>query len=182
MTHRREITLTGMLCLVGSTALLLAAQFDWVSYRPTGVGGSGTATATVEGAAAPVTRALGVAALAGVIAIVATRGRGRTAVGAALVLVGVAAIAAGTGAGANPIPLAGPAIDLPAGAVWRSTPWPWVAAAGGASVVLAGVLVAARGSRWVSMSTKYESPTGTRPGTSDAGQWEALSRGDDPTL
>jgi uncharacterized membrane protein (TIGR02234 family) len=65
--------------------------------------------------------------------------------------------------------------------------WPWLTAACGLLVLLAGLLVAVRGHRWSVMSARYETPVTGRVDDEQARQrvntslWQALDRGDDPT-
>jgi uncharacterized membrane protein (TIGR02234 family) len=68
------------------------------------------------------------------------------------------------------------------------TAWPWVAAAGGALIALAGLVVLVRGSSWPAPGQRFErAPAGAAPSRpapasdSPAGTWDALSRGEDPT-
>lgn len=69
-----------------------------------------------------------------------------------------------------------------------ATVWPGVAIAGGVLLALAGVFVAATGSRWPASSRKYRSAR-FEPAADDTrnardravDDWDELSRGDDPT-
>lgn len=179
MTQRREITVAVALCLLGAAVLLIAAQRDWVRIPATGSPG---AASVAKADVADLVRALGLAALAGVVAIAAARGRGRAAVGVVLALVGGYAVAVAAGAGVSPEPqmLAGAAAE-PA-VEFVATAWPWVGAAGGLLVFLAGLLVAVRGHRWSSMSQRYAGAAAApAPAATEVGLWDAQSRGDDPT-
>lgn len=68
-----------------------------------------------------------------------------------------------------------------------TTPWPLLAVASGAALVVAGALVIVLGGRWKSAGRKYESSAtpaaaGGVPGEPDRiADWDALSDGDDPT-
>jgi hypothetical protein len=57
--------------------------------------------------------------------------------------------------------------------------------AGGVLLALSGALLALRGPRWSALSARYEAPAARaaeRPtGPGDAGTWDALDRGEDPT-
>lgn len=175
MTARREMTAAIALCILGSSVLLIAAGAAWVRYA------AATGHSTAAGAAAPIARSLGLAALAGVVGIAAARDRGRIAVGFALVLVGAGAAVVAVRAGLQPVGETARNAVLPPGAA-QSTAWPWVAAGGGVIIAIAGLLVAARGARWSSLARRYDGPRPAGPDSAtDVGMWDALSHGDDPT-
>lgn len=59
--------------------------------------------------------------------------------------------------------------------------WPWISAVAGIALVVLGVLVAITGRRWPGSSRKY-STVRTAPVEGDTiGDWDALSKGNDPT-
>ena len=64
------------------------------------------------------------------------------------------------------------------GAVSR-TAWPFVALAGGLLMALVGLAVTLTTRRWPAATSKYDADP-AKPDT-DAGTWDALSEGDDPT-
>ncbi len=140
---------------------------------------------------APYAGAAALVALAGMGAVLATSGRWRRAVGALVllcgltVLVGVASAGGGiesalrdeielTAAAADPAAVDDALTDV-GGQAWR-----WLAAAGGAGVVLVGGVVAVRGSRWPAMGQRYEAPTVARP-RDETDVWRSQDAGDDPT-
>jgi hypothetical protein len=157
----------------------------------------------------PLAAALAVVALAGVVAVVATRGLARRLVGLVLVLAatvtavlvvlpvsaaGVLAAAqtsaagqAGSvtgGTGPGQAALAGaPAVTAAHQVVLASFPWRWLAVAGALAVLAAGFAVAWRGARWPVMSSRYDQPgpAGAAPVADTATLWESLSKGVDPT-
>jgi LPXTG-motif cell wall-anchored protein len=113
-------------------------------------------------ALAPWLPALGLVALAGAGALLATRGLVRAAVGVLLLFCGFGLIAGAAG-------------HLPGG-------WPVATALGGLLVAGAGGLTLVRGRRWPALGTRYERPAGAaRSPQTDAELWDALDRGDDPT-
>jgi uncharacterized membrane protein (TIGR02234 family) len=65
--------------------------------------------------------------------------------------------------------------------------WGITSASGGMLVLLAGVLIAWRGSRWSAMSAKYEAPVADTEqdeqarAKADVRMWTAMERGEDPT-
>ncbi|MEP7054337.1 MAG: Trp biosynthesis-associated membrane protein [Actinomycetota bacterium] len=179
MTHRREIGVAVSLCLAGAAVLLLAAGRDWVRLPADAL--SATA-AYAKGGSADLLQALALAALAGVVGIAAARGRGRIAVGIVLALLGFAAFGISVRAGVDPSAPARSGGVQVARAAATSTGWPWVAAVAGLLLAAAGTIVAARGREWSAMSQRYAgAAASSTPDITDAGLWDALSRGDDPT-
>ncbi|MES4833623.1 TIGR02234 family membrane protein, partial [Streptomyces anthocyanicus] len=67
------------------------------------------------------------------------------------------------------------------------TAWPYVAAVGGALLLLAGLLALRYGRQWPAMSGRYERSGAPRrrPQTVDPDRpedlWKAIDRGEDPT-
>lgn len=208
MRERGEYALALLLDLVASGAALLISTRHWQSAltprpRPFRDDLLQVAGRTVD--AAPT--ALALVALAGVIAVLATKGWPRRVVGLVIALAGLALVWRSlTGLQAisperartlvqdkHPgiqLGSAVPQISVHAG-------WAVLSCGCGVLVLLAGVLVAWRGQRWGAMSAKYEAPTGgaehpePRPESAedaerarlraDASMWSALDRGDDPT-
>jgi uncharacterized membrane protein (TIGR02234 family) len=66
--------------------------------------------------------------------------------------------------------------------------WPWVAAMGGLVAVAVGALTVVRGRRWPSMGRRYaaapQSQAASQAATTrdETSMWDALDRGDDPTV
>lgn len=145
--------------------------------------------------------ALALVALAGVVAVLATRGVLRRIVGVVVALVGAGLIwravesfdAVGTGrarrlvldqhrtVGASAAP---PRVEV-------HTVWPALVLACGVLVLLAGLFIAWRGHRWGAMSARYENRAVAEDAARTAAQenpqkaaaslWTALERGEDPT-
>jgi uncharacterized membrane protein (TIGR02234 family) len=140
----------------------------------------------------PAVAALGVVALAGVVAVLATRGLARRVVGG---LLGCAAIGIGWAAAAGLQPVSasrarslitdshtGAGLDptRPPQVAVHAT-WPILALICAVAVLIAGVAIAAWGHRWVGLSGRYEAPfRADRQGTS-ATLWTDLEQGYDPT-
>jgi uncharacterized membrane protein (TIGR02234 family) len=138
-------------------------------------------------------------ALAGVVAVLATRGVVRRCIGALVALAGVAlvwrcasAIAAVSGdraralvAERHPHVARSDAItpDVTIHPVWGA-----LSIVGAVLVVLAGVMIAVRGGRWSAMSARYDARAVADPADAerararaDASLWTALEQGEDPT-
>ncbi|MFI6596683.1 Trp biosynthesis-associated membrane protein [Nonomuraea sp. NPDC050536] len=165
---------------VGCLLVLLAAGRTWVTVKGAGV------VAPTGGDLSPALTPIGLAGLAGVVAVLATRGVGRRIVGALLALCGVgAAASAWTAAGRVTVLewLRGHnAVQAASGIDWEPvTFWPVVAVAGGVLMAVGGIVAVVRGGRWVGMSARYQRPDGAAPKADDRSMWDALDRGDDPT-
>ncbi len=148
--------------------------------------------------AAPTAFAL--VALAGVVAVLASRGVARRLIGAVLLAAGAGVVASAVGATSalsktrigslaqsrNVVALGNPG-------TWQVSvhaQWAWGSVAAGVVIALAGVIVCVRGGRWAAMSARYSAPTATGADRVDdrdaearaqASMWSALERGDDPT-
>nr|WP_055503040.1 TIGR02234 family membrane protein [Nonomuraea pusilla] len=184
---RREMVACLGLTALGCLLVLLAGGRDWVRVT------SGGVTVPTGGELSPVLTPLALAALAGVVAVLATKGAGRRIVGALVALCGAGAgLGVWSALGADGVAawlrernvLRG-ASEIP----WEAVPlWPVVAGAGAALVLAGGVLTALRGTRWAGMSARYERAASTSAaegrkaaGRDDRDLWDALDRGDDPT-
>jgi uncharacterized membrane protein (TIGR02234 family) len=147
--------------------------------------------------AAPTACAL--VALAGIVAVLATRGWARRSVGIVVAVAGAALCCRSLAAAAAVGPARARAlvraqhqqVSLSSSAhptVTVTAQWPTLSALAGALVVLAGVAVVLRGGVWAAMSARYEAPR-ARPAEdaeqqrarADASMWSALERGEDPT-
>jgi len=173
---------------------------------PGGEQGHGRAqgTASVAGGTFPLTAngsdvtgvpaALAVVGLAALVAVFAVRGAGRLVVAALLALSGagtvVAAVLGATDSSALDEKAAEVSGDTSAAVGALShTAWPYVAAAGGALLLLAGLLALRYGRLWPAMSGRYERNGAVRPRRRPArvdpdrpeDLWKALDRGEDPT-
>jgi uncharacterized membrane protein (TIGR02234 family) len=164
-------------CLLSAALLLFGAGRAWakVAYpdRPRTVTGHDLVGSLTT---------WGLIALAGVVAVAATRRWGRILVGATLVASGTTAAALTADAireveirvleldVLRRLTVTPTALDL--------TVWPYITLAGGALLAATGVLVAARGPSWAGLSTKYDAPS--RPPT-EGDLWDAMDRGEDPT-
>ena len=173
--------------LAGAVLCLVASGMSWGAAQRADL--ARTEVQVTGGDLLAFGRAVGLLALAAVIAVHATRRWGRRLVGGLLAAAGVV--------------LAGQAYvtmrDLPdqilrhlegttggadfAGAT-AAAGGPIIMAVGGVGVAVAGSALAVFGPRWPSMGTRYERPAGSRP-SSRSGEravWDALDRGEDPTI
>ncbi len=144
---------------------------------------------------------LAVVALAGLVALLATRGVARRIVGGVVGLAGALLTAAaltglhvGTGRARTLVIEARTGAVLDGAARLRVTEhplWPVLAAGGGVLVLLGGGLIAVRGADWVALGRRYDAPTAAASAPvpaeederarSDLALWKSLDRGEDPT-
>jgi len=191
-TSRRELTLTVLIALLGGVVAWAAAG------RPWAIATVGQASNTLKVAAsgndlsAGVT-AFGLTALAGGLALFATRRLARRLVGVLLIAAGIgAAVYAfgerGTSHASHVLADKAAAKGFAAGSVSVHTASWWILAVlGGVLVALAGVSALVRGATWPGMSSRYENaaagPAAARPADTGSSKdlWDALDRGEDPT-
>ncbi|MCT9009807.1 TIGR02234 family membrane protein [Streptomyces rhizosphaerihabitans] len=189
---RRSLAVTLLSGALGAAVALLSTRQNWAQ-----------GTATVAGGAFPLTvrgsditgvpAALAIVGLAALVAVFAVRRSGRLLVSALLALSGAGTVVA-TVLGASD----SSALDERAAAASGNTAataagightvWPYVAAAGGALILLAGLLALRYGRLWPAMSGRYERdgrprPRKVKPVDPDRPEdiWKALDRGEDPT-
>ena len=197
-----EYALALVLDLVAAGAALLVGGRTWQTIttpraRPLSDDVLDVSGRTIDSAAT----ALALVALAGVVAVLATRGLLRRLIGVIIGLAGVGlvwravesfgAIGAGRARrlvtdrhktiGGASVP---PRVEV-------HTVWPALVLVCGVLVVLAGVLIAWHGQRWGAMSARYENravaenaaqaAAEANPQKAAASLWTALDRGEDPT-
>ncbi|HZC40792.1 MAG TPA: Trp biosynthesis-associated membrane protein [Streptosporangiaceae bacterium] len=184
---RREYLLVLLAGAVGAAVVLLSARQPWAHVTIAAAGPLPAAAVPVSGQdLVPATGALGLAALAGMAAVIATRGIPRRVVGGLLVIFGLtiavtvalhvgahevlaaahsAAVSqAGSvisgGSGISPGSFGGgaPGVTETGRVIMSGVPWRVLAAAGGLAVAAAGVLTAWRGTTWPGMSARYDRP------------------------
>ena len=201
MRSRSEFALALLLDLLGAAGALLIARRTWQTARtprPRPLADDVLAISGHTLDAAPT--ALGLVALAGVVAVLATRGVARRVVGIVLALsggllvwrsaTGLAAVSAARARALVEAKHSGVGVD--AGIVPHLSvhaQWPVLSALCGVLILAAGLLIALRGHRWGTMSARYEAPSGPASAEdasaararADASMWTALDRGADPT-
>ena len=172
---------------------LLSTRQRWSQGTTTVAGGAFTLTAKGSDVTG-VPAALAIVGLAALVAVFAVRRAGRLLVAALLALSGVGTIAAALLGASDSSALddkaAQAAGDTSATVHALShTAWPYVAAVGGALILLAGLLALRYGRHWPAMSGRYERDGAPKPrrraATVDPDRpedlWKALDRGEDPT-
>ncbi|MFC9245412.1 TIGR02234 family membrane protein [Streptomyces sp. NPDC057136] len=191
---RRSLAAALLLGAAGSTVVLLASGQTWAEGEAA-VGG-GTLPLTADGQdVTGLPAALAIVALAALVAVFAVRGGSRALVAGLLALSGLGAgLSAYLGASDSA------ALDEKAAQTTGNTSatidalthtaWPYVTAVGGLLILLAGLLALRYGSRWPTMSGRYERdgtprPRKAAPAAPDPDRpedlWKALDRGEDPT-
>jgi uncharacterized membrane protein (TIGR02234 family) len=195
---RREYALVLLLGLAGAACVLLSVRQGWARVGTAAPRPLPAATVSVRGQdLVPLAGALGLAALAGLAAVVATRGLARRLVGALLAVFGgaaaaavsthlgaaavLAAAAATGGAGSQAGSVTGGSVTggsapgaLGAGSqvagahvAMAAFPWRWAVLLGALAVIGAGLLVAWRGATWPVMSSRYDRPAARGPRPAD---------------
>lgn len=187
---RREYLLSLLLGAAGAGLVLLSVRQPWAHVLTSGPAPLPGQRVAVSGQALiPLAGALGLAALAGLAAVIATRGTARRVVGGLLALAGlgiavavsvrlgtadVLAVAhsagassagsatAGGGGGSAPgvFPGGAPGVSAGARVVLATVPWRAAAVLGSVATAAAGVLAAWRGPRWPGLSSRHEQPAG----------------------
>jgi uncharacterized membrane protein (TIGR02234 family) len=190
MTARREMTVTALAVVVGAVLVLLAVSQTWMTVAWAAPDYPQVRVRLDGGDASPVARACGYVALAGLVALVATRRSGRRVVGALLTLAGLGVVVAcgffwwlGDVVADSALTHAAGESTLTASDVTTTvttTPWPFLAAAGGALIIGAGAWALVRGPGWPALGLRYDAPTARRYAEDDP--WVALDKGEDPTL
>lgn len=212
MRSRTPLALALVAQVAGAGAVLLLATRTWqtvVTPRPLPFSAD---TLRVAGRTLdPAPTAFALVALAGAVAVLATKGLWRRLVGVLVALSGAgviwrsaAAVPAVRTARARALVMTEhPHVERSLAQVPHVTTHPgWGIASilAGVLVLLAGALIAVRGGRWAAMSARYESPVAGAPdgppaagddagdddddrarARADAALWSALERGEDPT-
>ncbi|MFE9706396.1 TIGR02234 family membrane protein [Streptomyces sp. NPDC005930] len=190
---RRSLAVALLCGALGAAVVLLATRQEWAQGTATVAGGAFPLTAKGSDVTG-VPAALAVVGLAALVAVFAVRRAGRFAVAAVLALSGAGTVAAalvGAGDSAALDDQAAEAAGDTSATVdaLSHTAWPYVAAVGGALLLLAGLLALRYGRQWPAMSGRYERDGTPRPRrrrqTVDPDRpedlWKAIDRGEDPT-
>lgn len=173
-------------------AALLTGAPQWLRTAGT-TALQGEVPVAVAGAqAAPGVPAAALVLLAAGVAIGLAGRIGRWVVVAVVALAGVLLTASAVAVATDPRPVAGSAVADVTGvetlsAAVELTPWPWVAAAVGVLVVLAGGWLALTSRQWARPSDRHDPTSARGPAPvvvvhdDDQAAWDALTRGHDPT-
>ncbi|PWI18977.1 TIGR02234 family membrane protein [Streptomyces sp. Act143] len=178
---------------LGAAVALLATRQQWSSGTATVAGGDFPLTAKGSDVTG-VPAALAIVGLAALVAVFAVRKVGRFAVAGLLALSGVGIVVAALLGASDSSALDEQAASASGDAAatvdgLSHTAWPYVAVAGGALILLAGLLALRYGRMWPAMSGRYErngEPRAVRrtkavdPERPEE-MWKALDRGEDPT-
>ncbi|MCI3244802.1 MULTISPECIES: TIGR02234 family membrane protein [Streptomyces] len=190
---RRSLALALLCGALGAAVALLSTRQRWSEGTTTVAGGAFSLTAKGSDVTG-VPAALAIVGLAALVAVFAVRKAGRLLVAALLALSGAGTIAAAllgvSDTSALDEQAAKAAGDTSATVDALShTAWPYVAAAGGALLLVAGLLALRYGRQWPAMSGRYERAGAPKPRRRTAPTdpdrpediWKALDRGEDPT-
>lgn len=188
-SDRRQMLIALGTCALGAAVVIAVAGRTWADVRLDLPAPLPSSTVSLTGRQLHgLPFALGIAGLAGALAVIATRGVARIVVGALQVVFGAAIGAASIAAIGSAHVLATAAAGSRTGQVGAGAatvyPW-WVGSViGGALLVAGGVVVALRGRRWPGMSSRYDAPGARRErrGDPDATLWDTIERGEDPTV
>ena len=168
----------------GAVTVLLACSLTWsiVAVPMLDDVTGPVRIATMSGTdLAPLASASAWVALAGVLAVIATRSWGRVVVGSIVLGSGTIAVVSSAVAGVR----------------FASNAWWVIAAVGGVIIGVAGASVLARGRAWPGLGRRFEAPGGEAPegvarggdapggarpsSTRQSTPWDAIDRGEDPT-
>ncbi|MCX5269167.1 TIGR02234 family membrane protein [Streptomyces sp. NBC_00199] len=190
---RRSLALALLCGALGAAMALLSTRQRWSQGTATVAGGAFPLTARGSDVTG-VPAALAIVGLAALVAVFAVRRTGRLAVSVLLALSGAGIMATaliGTRDGSALDEQAAKASGDTSATVasFTHTAWPYAAAAGGALILLAGLLALRYGRSWPAMSGRYERDgtprprRAARPADPDRPEemWKALDRGEDPT-
>ncbi|MGW3116311.1 TIGR02234 family membrane protein [Streptomyces sp. NPDC001107] len=190
---RRSLALALLCGALGAAVALLATRQRWSEGTATVAGGAFPLTAKGSDVTG-VPAALAIVGLAALVAVFAVRKAGRLLVAALLALSGAGTVAAALLGASDSSALdekaAQAAGDTSATVAGLShTAWPYVAAVGGALLLVAGLLALRYGRNWPAMSGRYERDGAPKPRRRAAPVdpdrpediWKALDRGEDPT-
>jgi uncharacterized membrane protein (TIGR02234 family) len=190
---RRSLALALLCGALGAAVALLSTRQRWSEGTTTVAGGAFSLTAKGSDVTG-VPAALAIVGLAALVAVFAVRKAGRLLVAALLALSGAGTIAAAllgvSDTSALDEQAAKAAGDTSATVDALShTAWPYVAAVGGALLLVAGLLALRYGRQWPAMSGRYERAGAPKPRRRTAPTdpdrpediWKALDRGEDPT-
>lgn len=188
MTTRRTFLAVLGGCLIAGAAVLIAAGRTWDRATFRTVTGSVDRVSVSGHAVEPALPALAVALLVLTAGLIAARGWLRRLVGLVIVMVGAAVIALAVASRSDASralahrTFAVAKTSVPA----HTSAWAVLCAVAGAVAVAAGALTVVVGTRWPALGARYDA-AGARGGapsseTKATSEWDALDRGEDPTV
>ncbi len=189
---RRSLAVALPAGAIGAAVALLSSRQRWSAATASVAGGDFPLTARGSDVTG-VPAALAIVGLAALVAVFAVRRAGRVLVAGLLALSGAGTVAAALLGASDRAALDEKAAQASGDtsatvAALTHTAWPYVAAAGGALILLAGLLALRYGGLWPAMSGRYERDGTPRPRKAAAVDpdrpedlWKALDRGEDPT-
>jgi uncharacterized membrane protein (TIGR02234 family) len=183
---RRTVVLTG---LVAAGALAATTRATWVQASAPDLAGTSQDIAVSGADAAPAVLALALAALAAALATSLSSRWVRFLTGPVLIAAGLGAGLSALGPARAPEQAARSAVAESTGVVGAgvsavATAWPLLCLVPALAVVLTGVIVLAVGRSWP-VGSRYRSAAVTAaadPADDPAAAWDALTRGEDPSL
>ncbi|MGW6396863.1 TIGR02234 family membrane protein [Streptomyces sp. NPDC055134] len=190
---RRSLAAALLFGALGAAVALLSSRQEWASGSATVPGGSFPLAAKGSDVTG-VPAALAIVGLAALVAVFAVRRAGRMLVAGLLALSGAGAVVAAVLGATDSAALDEKAAEVSGNTAATigslgHTVWPYVGAAGGALILLAGLLALRYGGSWPSMGGRYERDGTPRPRKAarpvdperPEELWKALDRGEDPT-
>ncbi|MEU6013384.1 TIGR02234 family membrane protein [Streptomyces sp. NPDC047515] len=191
---RRSLAAGLLLGAAGATVVLLASGQTWAEGRAA-VGGGSLPLAADGQDVTGLPAALAIVGLAALVAVFAVRSSGRLIVAGLLALSGLGAglsacLGASDSSALNEKAAQTTGDTAATIGVLSHTAWPYVTAAGGLLILLAGLLALRYGKLWPTMSGRYERDGTPRPRKAartapdpdrPEDLWKALDRGEDPT-
>ena len=184
MTGRRGLLVVTVGCAAAGALILLASGRTWGSTVQVAETGRRVPAEVSGSAVEPALPALGIALLVLIGAVLAARSWLRRVVGALVVMTGGAAIAVAIASRSDVASeLRSRAFGV-AHATVHPTMSGWAALTlfAGVLAVVAGAITVTIGPRWPALGSRYDAPTPRRPADADGSTWEALDRGEDPTV
>ena len=183
---RRTAVLAG---LVASVALLGSSRTVWAEATGADLAGTARSIEVIGADAAPAVMAVGLVALAASLATSLSSRWIRLVTGPVLILAGLLSAASMIGVIADPAAASSAAVSQATGVIGAqsaasSTIWPVLSLLPAVAVTGIGALVLAVGGRGP-QGTRYRRATVTvtaDPAEDPAAAWDALTRGDDPSL
>lgn len=197
MTDRQEVParrgptrrVTVLAGLTAAVALLGSTRTVWTRATGADLAGTDQSVSVIGADAAPAVMAVGLVALAASLATSLPSHWVRLVTGPVLILAGLFSVATMIGVALDPASASLAAVAQATGVIGAqsaasATIWPVLSLLPAGAVAAVGVLVLAVGGRWP-QGTRYTRATVTPtadPAEDPAAAWDALTRGDDPSL